>query len=297
MNDTTTPAAASALSHFPAGEHLHIDSSMIAKLGALTATASAVKEVGNASYMLVPEGFDLKDLTAAIEKAQPAPSRKTGTVHLGDLDSFLTFVGKQGASSDCYIYADLDARTLTAVLNDHHHLADHEQAGWRDFRATYKAELSREAAIWIANDKKLKEQEEFAIFLEDNIADVVPGEGLPTGDTLLAVALTLQAKTEVNFSSHKRLDNGQTQLAYSETIDARAQGGAIEIPREFAIGARLFKGADGYRIKARLKYRLGAGKVKFWYELDRPENAIEEAFSEYVEQARASGFTVLMGRP
>ncbi|SIQ21064.1 Uncharacterized conserved protein YfdQ, DUF2303 family [Janthinobacterium sp. TND4EL3] len=297
MNHNTTSGADAAPTPVPAVEHLHIDSSVIDKLGALTAAASAVRNVGDASYILVPEGFELKDVTAALEKVQATPNRKAGTVHLGDLDSFLTFVGVQGAASDCYIYADLDTRTLTAVLNDHRHLADHEQPGWRDFRATYKAELSREATIWLTHDKKLKEQEEFAIFLEDNIADVVPGEGLPTGDTLLAVALTLQAKTEVNFSSHKRLDNGQTQLAYSETIDARAQGGAIEIPREFAVGARLFKGGHGYRIKARLKYRLGSGKVKFWYELDRPENAIEEAFSEYVEQARASGFTVLMGKP
>ena len=297
MNDTTTPAAAGVLSHFPVDEHLHVDSSVIDKLGALTAAASAVRNIGDVSYILVPEGFELKDVTADMESAQAAPNRKAGPVLLGDLDSFLTYVGDQADSGDCYIYADLDTRTLTAVLNDHYREPDHASPGWRDFRATYKAELSREATTWLTHDKKLKEQEEFAIFLEDNIADVVPGEGLPTGDTLLAVALTLQAKTEVNFSSHKRLDNGQTQLAYSETIDARAQGGAIEIPREFAIGARLFKGAAGYRIKARLKYRLGSGKVKFWYELDRPENAIEEAFREYVEQARASGFTVLMGKP
>lgn len=297
MNDTTTTtASASALTTFPVSEHLHIDSSVIDKLGALTAAASAVRTVGDASYILVPEGFELKDVTAALEKAQFAPNRKAGVVRLGDLESFLTYLGDQADENDCYIYADLDTRTLTAVLNDHHR-ADYAQPGWRDFRVTYQAELSREASIWLTHDKKATDQEEFAIFLEDNIADVVPGEGLPTGDTLLAVALTLQAKTEVNFSSHKRLDNGQTQLTYSETINAHAQGGAIEIPREFAVGARLFKGGAGYRIKARLKYRLGAGKVKFWYELDRPENAIEEAFKEYVEQARASGFTVLMGKP
>jgi hypothetical protein len=50
-------------------------------------------------------------------------------------------------------------------------------------------------------------------------------------------------------------------------------------------------------VRARLKYRLGAGKVKFWYELDRAENAIEDAFKAYVEQARASGYQVLIGRP
>jgi uncharacterized protein YfdQ (DUF2303 family) len=136
------------------------------------------------------------------------------------------------------------------------------------------------------------EQEEFAIFIEDNIADVVE----PSGDTLLQVALTLQAKNEVNFSSSRRLDNGQVQLAYSETIDARAGTGAIEIPHRFAIGARLFKNGDGYKVYARLKYRLGGGKVKFWYELERPENAIEDAFKAYIDQAREHGFTVLLGK-
>lgn len=297
MNDTTNATADTLQAGVVTAEHLHIDSSVIDKLSALTAAASAVKSIDNASYILVPDGFELKDVTAALEKAQPAPNRKAGTVRLNDLDSFLTYLGDHADAKDCYIYADLDTRTLTAVLNEHVVKCGHASPGWRDFRATYTAELSREATTWLTHDKKPKEQEEFAIFLEDNIADVVPGEGLPTGDTLLSVALTLQTKTEVNFSSHKRLDNGQTQLTYSETIDARAQGGAIEIPREFAIGARLFKGGHGYRIKARLKYRLAAGKVKFWYELDRPENAIEEAFAEYVAQARSSGFTVLMGKP
>ena len=87
----------------------------------------------------------------------------------------------------------------------------------------------------------------------------------------------MQAKTEANFSSSRRLDNGQVQLAYTETIDARAGSGQIEIPREFSIGVRLFKNGTGYKLRARLKYRLGAGKVRFWYELDRPQQAIDNA--------------------
>jgi hypothetical protein len=49
-------------------------------------------------------------------------------------------------------------------------------------------------------------------------------------------------------------------------------------------------------VRARLKYRLTAGKVKFWYELDRPENVIEDAFESYIKQARESGYTVLLGK-
>jgi len=263
----------------------------IEEIGAMSLAAADIKEFEGTSHLVIPEGYKHVDLTAAIEKAGSAPRRKTGTVHLSEIGSFNAFVTDQGESGNVYIYADPDARTLTAVLNDHVH--SDETAGWRDFRAVFKAELSREFDTWLRNNKKVMEQEEFAIFLEDNIADVVE----PSGETLLQVALTLQAKTEVNFSSQRRLDNGQVQFAYTENIDARAVGGSIEIPREFAIGARLFKNGEGYKVRARLKYRLSVGKVKFWYELDRAENVIEDAFQAYVNQARENGFTVLFGKP
>jgi uncharacterized protein YfdQ (DUF2303 family) len=210
---------------------------------------------------------------------------------LGDLSSFNVFVADQGAPGSTYIYADPDARSLTAVLNDHAKVGP--TAGWRDLRAVYKAELSREFDTWMRGNKQPMEQEAFAIFLEDNIADVCE----PSGETLLAIAMNLQAKTEVNFASARRLDNGQVQFTYTENIEARACGGSIEVPREFYIGLRLFKNGDGYKVRARLKYRLLSGKVKFWYELDRPENSIEEAFQAYIDQARENGFTVLIGKP
>jgi hypothetical protein len=37
--------------------------------------------------------------------------------------------------------------------------------------------------------------------------------------------------------------------------------------------------------------------VKFWYELDRPERAIEDAFKGYIEQVKTeSGYSVLIGQ-
>lgn len=273
-------------------EHLHLDDSAIKRVGALAVAAAAVRQVGNTTQAIIPEGFKLQDLTKQVEAAGEHPFRKTGTVALADVKSFNTFVAEQSDLNNCYIYADPEQRRLTAVLNDHPN--NDGQAGWRDFRATYTAELSREFATWLNSDGKKMDQEAFAVFLEDNLADIVE----PSGEILHAVALTLQAKTAVNFSSHKRLDNGQVQLGYSEEITATAGGdGKIDIPREFAIGTRLFKNGQGYKIKARLKYRLGQGKVSFWYELDRPENVIEQAFEDYIDAARVGGRTVLLGKP
>ena len=85
-------------------------------------------------------------------------------MQLRDIDSFLTYASDQGHESNGYIYADPDARTLTAVFNDQKHV---DYPGWRDFRAVYTAELSRELGIWLKHNKNPMEQEEFAVFLED----------------------------------------------------------------------------------------------------------------------------------
>lgn len=264
----------------------------IKHLGDQATAAAAIHQHYDAVYTIAPADYRIQDITAAIEATEAAPRRKRGIIELSSITSFNTFVADQGEADSTYIYASPDTRQLVAVLNDQ--VKASEATGWRDFRAVYKAELSREFAIWMAHNKKPMEQEEFAIFLEDNLADIAE----PSGEVLHQVALTLQAKTEVNFSSHRRLDNGQVQLGYSEAVSATAGGnGEIVIPREFAIGVRLFKGGEGYKVKARLKYRLGAGKIKFWYELDRPENAIEDAFAEYIVLAAANGYTVLTGKP
>lgn len=257
------------------------------KLQSLAAAAAAHHQVGDAHFLVLPEDFTQTDITSVVQKLLPRPARKAGTITLNDIDSFIRYCGDQKLAVEGYVYADVDAATLTAVFNDHG-----GDAGWRDFRATYKVEKSRELATWLGANKKQMGQEEFAIFLEDNVADIVE----PSGEQMLAMALTMQAKVDVSFSSSKRLDNGQIQLSYTETIDARAAGGSIEIPREFSIGVRLFKNGQGYKLRARLKYRLGSGSVKFWYELDRPENATDEAFAEYVERVRDAGYAVLIGK-
>lgn len=288
-NTPQTQAQPGILPIHATADQLHLGADTIDRITELAHASISAQQVAGTTQFLVPSGYTLHDLTEKIEKAQHAPNRKQGTVRLTSIDSFLQFAADQNQAGTGYIYADPEQQTLTAVFND----TKEHSTGWRDHRGVFKAELSRECANWIRNNKQNKEQEDFAIFLEDNIADIVE----PSGDTLLTVALSLQAKTEVNFSSSKRLDNGQVQLTYTENMDARAANGTLEIPREFAIGVRIFKNSEGYKIKARLKYRLHSGRVKFWYELDRVENVIENAFADYITRANESGYTVLFGTP
>ena len=270
-------------------------SEIIAAAGTLNFLAAAAldsHQVGENHYVILPSGCKREDITDAVEKAQATPNRKRGQVRMKDLDSLLAYCKDQAASGTAYLYADPDMRTITAIFNDQRELLN---AGWRDHRAEFKAEFTPEFSKWIAKDKLQISQGDFAEFIEDNFADITE----PAAHVMLEMATTIQAKTDINFSSAKRLQNGQVQLQYTETIDARAgANGALEIPKEFALGLRIFKNGEGYKLKARLKYRLHSGTVKFWYELDRPERAVEDAFGGYVETLREqSGYCVLLGTP
>jgi uncharacterized protein YfdQ (DUF2303 family) len=251
------------------------------------------REIGNTVHMVVPEGYRVQDLTQARDSRMPDDHRKRGTATLLDLSSFIVYCKDQDMSSTGYIYANTDRRSFTAVFNDYHS----NIAGWRDHRAQFAAQFTPEFAKWVDNNgaAKAKDQTSFAEFIEDNFADLVP----PYAQQLLDVATSIQAKTDINFNSAKRLHDGQVQLGYTEVIDAKAGAdGALTIPREFELGMRIFKNGDGYKLKARLKYRLGNGGVKFWYELDRYERAVEDAFTGYIETvAKESGYSVLVGSP
>lgn len=274
------------------GGHINDVMDVAASLTALAAVASEPRDVDGHRYVIVPKDFQCKDITDLVEKAQPFPNRKRGTVCLKDLTSLLAYCKDQASGDAAYIYADPDGRKITAVFNDQRSTGV-TGAGWRDHRAEYKAEFTPEFTCWLTANRKQFSQSEFAEFIEDNFADITE----PGAQFLLDVATSLQAKTDINFSSAKRLQNGQVQLAYTENIDARAGvNGALEIPKEFALGLRIFKNGAGYKLKARLKYRLNSGSVKFWFEIDRPERAVEDAFAGYVDQVReTSGYVVLVG--
>lgn len=259
------------------------------EVAALAVAGMAPKDVGGVPIVLLPYGYTALNLSKEVEAARPLPSRQQGTAILHSADSLLTHMETQVCEATAFVYADIDARTLTAVYDD-----AKAGKGWRQWRAQFKAELTPEFAKWLKFNENRFSQVEFAEFIEDNIADL-PGT---IGGTLLKVATTISATTGIQFASARRLHDGQTQLVYNETINATAGDGEITIPPMFTLGLRVFKGdSEFYAINARLKYRLNGGGVTFFYELDRHERALEDAFNGYVEKVRETGYTVLLGKP
>ncbi|MGE4078916.1 MAG: DUF2303 family protein [Reyranella sp.] len=166
--------------------------------------------------------------------------------------------------------------------------------GTCDHRAVYDCPASEEWKIWTAFNGKARAQPEFARFLEDNLPDVIA----PPSADMLRIAMTLQVKKDVNFESDLRLDNGQAQLRYEETIRGTTRNGDLVIPDQFTISIPVFEGTPRVPIQARLRYRLADQKLSMWYDLVRPEVVKREAVQAVTREIAAGldGFSIYLGR-
>lgn len=230
------------------------------------------------------------DLTG--DEYRTTPARKAGSTTVRDVPSLLAYYDKH-ADADSEVYADVERRTVTAVLDAHTATG----ARWGKHRATLALRSTKAWQDWNEMSGKLLTQDAFAEFLEDHLVDLVD----PAAAEMLEIAQSLQASTKVDFKSSTRLASGQRQLAYVEETTAKAGGkGQLTIPEIFTIGVKVFEGAEvGDQVKARLRYRIGDGDLRIGYKLDRPEDALHAAFADVVTAVSngITGGTVLNGTP
>jgi uncharacterized protein YfdQ (DUF2303 family) len=258
---------------------------------AFEATHAQALEPGEVYAWFANGGVHKIDLTG--DQYRDNPRRKTGTVFVRNVDSFKIYYGKH-QDEDSDVFADLDGATVTAVLDAH----TGDEARWQEHRLVLALQHTLPWKTWLANDRKMLPQQDFAEFLEDNAADIAPAEDVTAAD-LLEVAQTFQAHTQVKFTSGKRLASGQTQLIYAEEVDARAgDRGEIKIPAEFYLAIVPFEDCDAYRVRARFRYRIHQGDLLLGYFLDDPQRKARDAVDQITGKiAAACDVPVMHGRP
>lgn len=238
---------------------------------ALSDPLSAAPPTAGAStpFVVVPEGYKVNGLEALF----PLPARSKGTTKLDDADSFIRFVN-QNKTDHTRLYCKVgSAPSFSACFNDTFGM----EPGWGDHMAAYTCPLSVEWKTWTGSNGKQMSQADFSRFVEDNAPDCVS----PSAADMIEIARSLEAKKSVNFSSAVRLDNGQSQLTYEETIQGTAAKGRLVVPETFSIGIPVFESDGRYAVTARLRYRIAeGGKLSLWYDLVRPHKIIEDAVKE-----------------
>lgn len=222
-----------------------------------------------------------------LEEHLSAPLQPRGHVALHDHKDFAAYVNRLATPGQTTVWADVEQRNITAVLNDHE---DHQVAGWRDHRVTLQLRLDADWVLWNRRNgtNALMSQAAFAEHLEEMAHTIVE----PSAADLMEVAKTFQAKKSVDFSEAVRLDNGDVQLSYAETTTAKAgTKGHMEIPSEFTLALAPFIGGQPVAVTARLRYRIEGGRLGLGYVLHRPDLVLQAAFDNVLADVRAELIT------
>lgn len=256
---------------------------------------SAGKALGTAKPNPNPHGLPYVVLpNGAIEYLERPdfPPRRSGTVKLNDDASFLEYWNRQ-ADDASYIYGSLQPAQFVAVLNDH--TAD--QPDWRDHRAILTLTHSKEWDTWLSmNRKPFDGNEAFAMWLEDNLVDIIN----PDPAKFMDIALNFKVQQGQNFAKAVNLDNGMIDLTYANTVEASAGAAKVQIPGTFTILIPVWSGLDAqpYEVTARFRFTLSGGLLKIRYELIRPHKTVEKAFKDCLAKIEESAKTkVLFGTP
>lgn len=217
----------------------------------------------------------------SLEHLLPRPLRQRGTMQfltLKDLHRFMADQigprnGKRREDSglEPIVFANRDSLNFTAIFNAPNGAAN----GWMDYRATVQLKKTRQLTIWQEKNKKRMSQEEFALFLEEYLQDIVE----PNSADVLHFAETLEAtKTEV-FKSSIKTSTGETKLAYSSE---RQGDQSTELIENFELGIPLFDGGDPYKVQVRLFHRVVEQRLTFWFELRHIEYILDQAWEQEV---------------
>lgn len=258
-----------------------IDHPLIAA-GMALARVHANPHQGGRSFVFAPKpggGVEIVYL-----EAPDHPARKSGTITVKDVDSFIEATERHKDNNYTVVYASLQPVQFTAVLNDHQSgelaASDYKGGQFRDHRVVFPLEHSKEWLLWEKQDgKHFEGQEAFAYFIEDNLPDFQK----PAGAAMLDIALNFRAKVSVSYKGATRLQNGSVELNYTETVEGNAgPSGRITIPEEFTLMIPVWAGLDQekHQLEARLRYRVQGGQLRIWYDLNRPHKVVEKAFAK-----------------
>ncbi|THA82763.1 DUF2303 family protein [Streptomyces sp. A0592] len=237
------------------------------------ATVPAAMEPGKV-YAVRTAGGGTQTIDLTGPEHTGTPARKHGTTTVRDAASFAAYFSKH-SDADTEVYADADQLTVTAVLDAH--TADEPR--WSGHRLRLALRRTETWQQWLENDGRLLGQEQFAEFLEDHLPDLLD----PSAATMLEIAQSIQAATKVDFQSGTRLATGERQFKYVENTTAKAgQRGDLTIPETFVVGLVPFEGSEGYRLTARLRYRITDQQLRIGYKLERPGDTLRTAFADVV---------------
>ena len=226
---------------------------------------------------VVPNNMKVETLSNLVEQQLERPYQLQQKVNMLSIESFIDYFNRFATESST-IFVDDNASKFTAVLDYHDSPTEPKH---KRHTATYVCPKTTEWNSWTKHNNEKFSQEDFALFIEENLREI----SNPNGAQMLEIASTLKAKKTSDFKSGIRLDNGEVQFNFTETINGAAGiTGQLSIPEKFELVLQPFLKGAAYEVEARFRYRINQGQLVLWYTLIRPHAIIFAAFDDCVKK-------------
>ncbi len=241
-------------------------------------------------FIVVPNDCKVENLGAYVQ-----PSVIKATPLFREMDSFIAYVAKW-SNPDTTIFANPapDSLEVTAIID--YHTA--EGANWCKHRAIFRTQMTPEYQTWMAANRKIMNQVDFATWLEDN-AQLIR---TPSGAELLELVRALHGHKNARFGGEVRLKTGNYSVSWEEETVVKAniktEGGDLELQHSIMAGIAPFYGVKPYPIQARLKTKVEDRKLSLWFETVSPHLIMRDSINLLCAQIREElKCPLLMGAP
>jgi len=248
------------------------------------------------TFVSVPEGRKVEDLTARFDWWRDRPVRAAGYTHANTVQSFIDLTNRYKVD-ETVVYLDRPEETLIAVINGH--LGS--TPGFGDLRVGYSFPRSEEMQAWGRACGDVMKQEALGVFLDDHLPDIVnpdkaalpesvseflsdTGGVLATRSQMLQLSRDIQVDVTSMTAQRVNLDSGESGLQFSEAHNTSLKGKRIKVPNMFLIAIPVFDGGDRFLIPCRLQYRVSGGQVVFSLSMWRRDKFVREATDIEVEK-------------
>ena len=202
--------------------------------------ATGVHEIYGTPYVLVPERWDVKDLSAML----PRPLRKRGAARLTTREDFLEMLERE-KTEGTVIFADRARGIISAVVDFH----SPTTPGNCDYRIEYAPRLDPEWEAWRDFSKEWHSQTDLAQFLEDHIEAICSGgdDSGPSGADILKLARDLSVTRNVAFSSRVDVQSNAVSIKYEE----KDVSGSLRLHESFFILVAIYEREEPVPLRVR----------------------------------------------
>jgi uncharacterized protein YfdQ (DUF2303 family) len=249
------------------------------------------------------------DIRPYMERFRTHPERRSGTAKVTTLDSFVELVNRHKTPhSAIFASTAWPQPALTGIID--YHETGQGKPGHLHHRVLYDFPITDELKAWIANNNKVMKQAEFAAFLEEHSAELsAPFAGeeshyqnlfkerIATPTEVVSLSRHLEVFVGARAKQGIRLQTGERVVEFSEE-HTNGKGDKVDIPGCFIISVHAFVGGEAVRIAARLRYRIAAGDINWFYSLYRWDVELRNRVkNDLAEAAKQTALPAYEGSP